>query len=79
LVIKITIKHEKGDPMKFSDNPKYPPKKNLAKTPRTPSKDIGHNPKDPLKRIWLKPQGPPPWISNNCGSMKNVSVSKDPP
>ena len=23
-------------PNRFSDNPKYPPKKNLAKTPRTP-------------------------------------------
>jgi hypothetical protein len=36
---KNAIKHEKGekgDPLKFSDNPNYPPKKNLAKTPRTP-------------------------------------------
>ncbi len=30
------IKHEKGDTPRFSDNPQYPPQKNLAKTPRTP-------------------------------------------
>jgi hypothetical protein len=35
---KNAIKHEKGEkgnPPRFSDNPKYPPKKNLTKTPRT--------------------------------------------
>jgi hypothetical protein len=34
---KNAIKHESGekeDPPRFSDNPKYPPKKILAKTPR---------------------------------------------
>ena len=30
-------KGKKVDPPRFSDNPKYPPKKNLAKTPRIPS------------------------------------------
>jgi hypothetical protein len=33
---KNAIKHEKSGPPRFSDNPKYPPKKNLAQIPRTP-------------------------------------------
>jgi hypothetical protein len=38
---KNAIKYEKKQkkwppPPRFSDNPKYPPKKNLAETPRTP-------------------------------------------
>jgi hypothetical protein len=33
---KNAIKHEKGDPLDFYDNPKYPPQNNFAKTPRTP-------------------------------------------
>jgi hypothetical protein len=32
---KNAIKHEKGEPPRFSDNLKYLPQKNLAKTPRT--------------------------------------------
>jgi hypothetical protein len=30
------MKHEKGFHSRFSDDPQLPPKKNLAKTPRTP-------------------------------------------
>jgi hypothetical protein len=34
---KNAIKHKKATtPLRFSDNLKYPPQKNLAKTPRTP-------------------------------------------
>jgi len=29
-------KHETRGPLRFSENPKYHPQKNLAKTPRTP-------------------------------------------
>jgi hypothetical protein len=39
LLDKNAIKHKKGKksrPPRFSDNPKYPHKNNLAKTPRTP-------------------------------------------
>ena len=33
---KNEIEHDKRGPPRFSDNHKYPPQKNLAKTPRTP-------------------------------------------
>ncbi len=33
---KIAIKHEKGDPSRFSDKPKYPLEKNLAGAPSRP-------------------------------------------
>ena len=32
---KNAIKHRKGDPLRFCDNRKYPPQKNLSQTPRT--------------------------------------------
>ena len=34
--IKMQSNTKTGDPLRLSDNPKYPPQKNLAKTPRTP-------------------------------------------
>jgi hypothetical protein len=34
--IAIKVKTQKGDPPKFSDNPKYPPQNNLATNLRTP-------------------------------------------
>jgi hypothetical protein len=37
---KNAIKHEKGGPNRFSDKPKYPPQKNLAKTQGPPLLDF---------------------------------------
>jgi len=34
---------------------------------------FSYNSKYPLKRIWQKPLGPP-WISNNCASMKKSQM-----
>ncbi len=51
---------------RYKDFEKLPHKNAIETTPLT---DFLTTPSTPLKRIYQKPEGPPPWISNDCASM----------